>query len=154
MPSANRPGSSAAREAALLAAILPNPVRRSAARPGAGVRRLAGIYEGRARPAAAVRVPAPAGLALAGPILYKPAFPDSSGDRRQAPGADFRSDFNGCSEKKTSPSRRGMRRSADALKKPTYVEDKDLGELRRPHHIDLKTGMYRGRQVLKVKTEA
>ena len=38
-----------AREAALLAAILPNPVRRSAAKPGAGVRRLAGIYEGRAR---------------------------------------------------------------------------------------------------------
>ncbi|MEC9046273.1 MAG: 50S ribosomal protein L32, partial [Pseudomonadota bacterium] len=25
------------------------------------------------------------------------------------------------------------------------------GELHRPHHIDLKTGMYRGRQVLKVK---
>jgi monofunctional biosynthetic peptidoglycan transglycosylase len=37
------------REAALLAAILPNPVRRSAAKPGAGVRRLAGIYETRAR---------------------------------------------------------------------------------------------------------
>ena len=29
--------------------------------------------------------------------------------------------------RKTSPSRRGMRRSADALKAPTYVEDKDLG---------------------------
>ncbi len=56
--------------------------------------------------------------------------------------------------RKTSPSRRGMRRSADALKKPTYVEDKDSGELRRPHHIDLKTGMYRGRQVLKVKADA
>jgi large subunit ribosomal protein L32 len=55
--------------------------------------------------------------------------------------------------KKTTPSRRGMRRSADALKKPTYIEDKDSGELRRPHHIDLKTGMYRGRQVLKPKTE-
>jgi large subunit ribosomal protein L32 len=55
--------------------------------------------------------------------------------------------------KKTTPSRRGMRRSADALKAPTYVEDKDSGELRRPHHIDLKTGMYRGRQVLKPKTE-
>ena len=27
--------------------------------------------------------------------------------------------------RKTSPSRRGMRRSADALKAPTYVEDKD-----------------------------
>jgi large subunit ribosomal protein L32 len=54
-------------------------------------------------------------------------------------------------KRKTSPSRRGMRRSADALKKPTYVEDKDSGELRRPHHIDLKTGMYKGREVLKVK---
>jgi monofunctional biosynthetic peptidoglycan transglycosylase len=42
------------REAALLAAILPNPVRRSARRPGPGVRRLAGIYEARARSAAAV----------------------------------------------------------------------------------------------------
>jgi large subunit ribosomal protein L32 len=55
-------------------------------------------------------------------------------------------------KRKTSPSRRGMRRSADALKAPTYVEDKDSGELRRPHHVDLKTGMYRGRQVLKVKS--
>jgi large subunit ribosomal protein L32 len=54
-------------------------------------------------------------------------------------------------KKKTSPSRRGMRRSADALKTPTYVEDKDSGELRRPHHVDLKTGMYRGRQILKPK---
>lgn len=47
-----------------------------------------------------------------------------------------------------------MRRSADALKAPTYVEDKDSGEMRRPHHIDLKTGMYRGRQVLSKKAEA
>jgi large subunit ribosomal protein L32 len=56
-------------------------------------------------------------------------------------------------KRKTSPSRRGMRRSADALKRPAYVEDKDSGELRRPHHIDLKTGMYKGRQVLKAKSE-
>ena len=56
-------------------------------------------------------------------------------------------------KRKISPSKRGMRRSADALRKPTYVEDKDSGELRRPHHIDLKTGMYRGRQVLKKKSE-
>jgi large subunit ribosomal protein L32 len=57
-------------------------------------------------------------------------------------------------KRKTSPSRRGMRRSADALKRPTYVEDKDSGEMRRPHHLDLKTGMYKGRQVLKVKRES
>jgi large subunit ribosomal protein L32 len=50
--------------------------------------------------------------------------------------------------------KRGFRRSADALKKPTYVEDKDSGELRRPHHIDLKTGKYRGRQVLPAKDDA
>jgi large subunit ribosomal protein L32 len=57
-------------------------------------------------------------------------------------------------KRKTSPSKRGMRRSADALKAPTYIEDKDSGELRRPHHIDLKSGMYKGRQVLKAKKEA
>ncbi len=55
--------------------------------------------------------------------------------------------------RKTSPMKRGFRRSADALAAPTYAEDKDSGELRRPHHIDLKTGMYKGRQVLKVKSK-
>jgi large subunit ribosomal protein L32 len=57
-------------------------------------------------------------------------------------------------KRKTSPSKRGMRRSHDAAPTPTYIEDKNSGELRRPHHIDLKTGMYRGRQVLNVRTEA
>jgi large subunit ribosomal protein L32 len=56
-------------------------------------------------------------------------------------------------KRKTSPMKRGFRRSADALAAPSYIEDKDSGELRRPHHIDLKTGMYRGRQVLKVKSQ-
>jgi len=53
--------------------------------------------------------------------------------------------------KKTSPSRRGKRRSHDSLKSPSYVEDKASGEYRRPHHIDLETGMYRGRQVIEPK---
>jgi large subunit ribosomal protein L32 len=57
-------------------------------------------------------------------------------------------------KRKVSPSRRGMRRSADALKAPTYIEDKDSGELRRPHHVDLKTGMYRGRRILIRKSES
>ena len=55
-------------------------------------------------------------------------------------------------KRKTSPMKRGFRRSADALAAPTYVEDKDSGELRRPHHVDLKTGMYNGRQVLTIKS--
>lgn len=56
-------------------------------------------------------------------------------------------------KRKVSPMKRGFRRSADALKTPTYVEDKDSGELKRPHHIDLKSGRYRGRQVLPAKDD-
>lgn len=56
-------------------------------------------------------------------------------------------------KKKISKSRRNMRRAHDALRAPTFVEDQDSGELRRPHHIDLKSGMYRGRQVLEPKDE-
>ena len=55
--------------------------------------------------------------------------------------------------KKVSRMKRGNRRSTDALKQPAYVEDKETGELHRPHHIDLKTGMYNGRQVIEPKEE-
>jgi large subunit ribosomal protein L32 len=55
--------------------------------------------------------------------------------------------------KKVSRMKRGFRRSADALKAPTYIEDKESGERRRPHHIDLNTGKYRGRQILEPKVD-
>ena len=55
-------------------------------------------------------------------------------------------------KRKVTRAKRGMRRSADALNAPAYVEDKNSGELRRPHHIDLKSGTYRGRQVLEPKS--
>jgi large subunit ribosomal protein L32 len=51
-------------------------------------------------------------------------------------------------KRKTSRMKRGFRRSHDAIAQPTYVEDKESGELRRPHHIDMKSGKYRGREVL------
>jgi len=54
-------------------------------------------------------------------------------------------------KKKTSRMKKGQRRSHHALKAPTIVEDKTSGELRRPHHIDLATGMYRGKQILEPK---
>ncbi len=54
---------------------------------------------------------------------------------------------------KITKSRRGMRRSHDAINNDSYVENKDTGELHRPHHIDLKTGMYNGKQILKIKTK-
>jgi large subunit ribosomal protein L32 len=44
-----------------------------------------------------------------------------------------------------------MRRAHDRLSAVNYVEDGQSGELRRQHHIDLKTGMYRGRPVLAPK---
>ena len=52
-------------------------------------------------------------------------------------------------KRKQSPSRTGMRR-AQSMKLSTknIVEDKKSGEYRLPHHLDLKTGMYIGRQVL------
>lgn len=56
-------------------------------------------------------------------------------------------------KRKVSPMKRGFRRSTDGLKAPTYVEDKDTGELKRPHHIDLKSGRYKGRQVLTPKED-
>ncbi len=56
-------------------------------------------------------------------------------------------------KRKTSPSRRNMRRSHHALGLNSHVEDKETGELRRPHHIDMKTGMYNGRQVLTPKED-
>jgi len=57
-------------------------------------------------------------------------------------------------KRKVSPSRRNMRRSHHALGATSYVEDKETGELKRPHHVDLKTGMYKGRQVMSVKADA
>ncbi len=53
--------------------------------------------------------------------------------------------------KKVTRMKRGFRRSTDALKNPSYVENKETGELHRPHHIDLKSGIYNGRQVLEPK---
>ena len=56
-------------------------------------------------------------------------------------------------KKKVSRMKRNTRRSADALTAPIYVEDKESGERRRPHHIDLKSGMYRDRQILPPKAD-
>ncbi len=49
---------------------------------------------------------------------------------------------------KISKSKRNMRRSHDSLTVYNWVEDANTGEPVRRHHIDLKTGMYKGKQVL------
>ena len=49
-------------------------------------------------------------------------------------------------QRRKSPSRRGMRRSHDALKRPTLSSDPTTGELHRRHHVTAE-GFYRGRKV-------
>ena len=51
-----------------------------------------------------------------------------------------------------SPSRRGMRRSHDALK-PTHLSiEPTSGETHRRHHVSA-SGFYRGRKVIDVKAD-
>ena len=56
-------------------------------------------------------------------------------------------------KRKTSVSKRNMRRSHDSLKTINVILDKESGEPRLSHKIDLSTGMYKGREILKKKTK-
>ncbi|MEX0615129.1 MAG: 50S ribosomal protein L32 [Methylophaga sp.] len=53
---------------------------------------------------------------------------------------------------KKSQSRRGMRRSHDALTATTLSVDSTSGELHRRHHVTAD-GFYRGRKVIAEKSE-
>ena len=54
-------------------------------------------------------------------------------------------------KRKTSPSRSGKRRSHLKFTSKNIIEDKKSGEHKLSHHLDLKTGIYKGRQVLDPK---
>ena len=54
-------------------------------------------------------------------------------------------------KRKTSKSRRNMRRSHHALDLLNIIEDKESGEPRISHRIDLSTGIYNGKQIIKKK---
>tara|TARA_Y200000002_G_C22482375_1_gene579295 strand:- start:358 stop:549 length:192 start_codon:yes stop_codon:yes gene_type:complete len=56
-------------------------------------------------------------------------------------------------KRKTSVSKRNMRRSHDSIKTKNIILDKESGEPRLSHKIDLATGMYKGREILKKKTK-
>ena len=57
----------------------------------------------------------------------------------------------GVPKRKTSPSRSGKRRSHLKFTSKNIIEDKKSGEYKLSHHLDLKTGIYKGRQVLDPK---
>ncbi len=50
-------------------------------------------------------------------------------------------------QNRKTPSKRGMRRSHDALSKPTLAVDPTSGETHRRHHVTAD-GFYRGRKVV------
>jgi large subunit ribosomal protein L32 len=54
-------------------------------------------------------------------------------------------------KRKTSPSRRNMRRAHDALTPAAHNECPNCGEQKRPHHVCGKCGHYDGREVVKAK---
>ena len=54
-------------------------------------------------------------------------------------------------KRKTSKSRRDKRRSHMKHLSKNVIEDKKSGEYRLSHHVDLKTGYYKGRQVFEPK---
>jgi large subunit ribosomal protein L32 len=56
-------------------------------------------------------------------------------------------------KRKTSPSRRGMRRAHKGLDKTNVVENSTTGELHRPHHVS-RDGYYRNRQVTDERVNA
>ena len=54
-------------------------------------------------------------------------------------------------KRKTSKSRRNKRRSHHRVKSVNILEDKKSGEYRLSHHVDLKTCLYNGKQILEPK---
>ena len=53
-------------------------------------------------------------------------------------------------KRKTSISRKKMRRSHHKLSSINIVEDKKSGEYKLSHHIDLKSGYYNGKKILNI----
>ena len=57
-------------------------------------------------------------------------------------------------KRKTTPSRRGMRRSHDRLTPfAAFSVDATSAEVTRKHHMCLKTGYYRGRKIMTVRAD-
>ena len=51
-------------------------------------------------------------------------------------------------KRKTSKSKRNMRRSHDTINLLNIIEDKDSGEPRLSHRLDLSTGIYNGKSII------
>ena len=54
---------------------------------------------------------------------------------------------------KISNSKRGMRRAHLKLNKKNFIEDKESGEIRLSHHVDMSTCVYNGKKIFTPKAE-
>lgn len=53
-------------------------------------------------------------------------------------------------KRKTSNSKKKMRRSHHKLRSVNLIEDKKSGEYKLSHHVDLKSGYYNGKKILDI----
>ena len=53
-------------------------------------------------------------------------------------------------KRKTSTSKKRMRRSHHKLIASNIIEDKKSGEYKLSHHVDLKSGYYNGKKILDI----
>ncbi|MEC7212683.1 MAG: 50S ribosomal protein L32 [Pseudomonadota bacterium] len=53
-------------------------------------------------------------------------------------------------KRKTSKSRKKLRRSHHKLTSVNIIEDKKSGEYKLSHHVDLKSGYYNGKKILDI----
>ena len=53
-------------------------------------------------------------------------------------------------KRKTSISKKKMRRSNHKLLSVNVIEDKKSGEYKLSHHVDLKSGYYNGKKILDI----
>ena len=54
-------------------------------------------------------------------------------------------------KRKTSRSKKNLRRSHDSIQLINIIVDNNSGEPRLSHNIDLSTGIYNGKQIIKKK---
>ena len=53
-------------------------------------------------------------------------------------------------KRKTSVSKKRMRRYHHRVSAPNVIEDKKSGEYKLSHHVDLKSGYYNGKKILDI----
>jgi large subunit ribosomal protein L32 len=85
--------------------------------------------------------------------IFRVSFPSTEAAFSFARPPSFQGAIMAVQQNKKSPSKRGMHRSHNALNVPGIAVEPTTGETHLRHHIS-PNGFYRGRQVLKNKSEA